>query len=83
MHYGQLQCVMVARSCGVPKKHLEKLIVRFQTQLEADGCFLLEKSSELAFHCKQNELSCSLFLPKFLLRFLAHCRKWHVFKTFC
>ena len=37
--------------------HFARMIVRFQAQLEADGCFSARKSSELAFHCKQNELS--------------------------
>ena len=63
--------------------HFARMIVRFQAQLEVDGCFSAQKSSELAFHYKQNELSCSLFLPRFPLRFLAHCRKWRVFKVFC
>ena len=37
--------------------HFARMIVRFQAQPEADGCFSARKSSELAFHCKQNELS--------------------------
>ena len=37
--------------------HFARMIVRFQAQLEADGCFSARKSSELAFRCKQNELS--------------------------
>ena len=37
--------------------HFARMIVRFQAQLEADGCFSARKSSEFAFRCKQNELS--------------------------
>ena len=65
------------------ENHFARMIVRFQAQLEVDGYFSAQKSSELAFHYKQNELSCSLFLPKFPLLFLTSCRKWRVFKTFC
>ena len=53
------------------ENHFARMIVRFQAQLEVDGCFSAQKSSELAFHYKQNELSCSLFLLKFPLCFLA------------
>ena len=49
--------------------------VRFQAQTEADGYFSARNNSELAFHCKQNELSSSLFSPKFPSFFLANCRK--------
>ena len=55
--------------------HFARMIVRFQAQLEADGCFSARKSSEFAFRCKQNELSSPLFLPKFPSFFLASCRK--------
>jgi len=65
------------------ENHFARMIVRFQAQLEVDGCFSAQKSSELAFRYKQNELSCSLFLPKFPLLFLTSCRKCRVFKTFC
>ena len=78
--------VSTMRLLKMPPKfenHFARMIVRFQAQLEVDGCFSAQKSSELAFHYKQNELSCSLFLPRFPLRFLAHCRKWRVFKVFC
>ena len=37
--------------------HFARMIVRFQAQPEADGCFSARKSSELAFRCKQIELS--------------------------
>ena len=63
--------------------HFARMIVRFQAQLEADGCFSARKSSEFAFRCKQNELSSPLFLPKFPSFFLASCRKYRIFKTFC
>ena len=39
------------------ENHFARMIVRFQAQLEADGCFSARKSSEFAFRCKQNELS--------------------------
>ena len=55
--------------------HFARMIVRFQAQLEADGCFSARKSSEFAFRCKQNELSSPLFLPRFPSFFLAICRK--------
>ena len=55
----------------------------FSSSTWSGRLFFCSKSSELAFHYKQNELSCSLFLPRFPLRFLAHCRKWRVFKVFC
>ena len=60
-----------------------RMIVRFLAQLEADGCFFARKSSGLAFHCKQNEPSSSLFLPKFPLCFLASCRNRRILKSFC
>ena len=61
--------------------HFARMIVRFQAQLEADGCFSARKSSEFAFRCKQNELSSPLFLPKFPLCFLASCRNQRVLKS--
>ena len=57
------------------ENHFAIRTVRFQVQLEADGCFSARKSSEFAFRCKQNELSSPLFLPKFPSFFLASCRK--------
>ena len=39
------------------ENHFARIIVRFQAQLEADGCFSAQKSSEFAFRCKQNKLS--------------------------
>ena len=57
------------------ENHFAIRTVRFQVQLEADGCFSVRKSSEFAFRCKQNELSSPLFLPKFPSFFLASCRK--------
>ena len=44
--------------------HFARMIVRFQAQLEADGCFSARKSSEFAFRCKQNNLSDPLFFTK-------------------
>ena len=61
--------------------HFARMIVRFQAQLEADGCFSARKSSEFAFRCKQNELSSPLFLPKFPSFFLASCRNQLVLKS--
>ena len=46
--------------------HFARMIVRFQAQLEADGCFSARKSSEFAFRCKQNEpIWLSLFAKVF------------------
>ena len=58
--------------------HFARMIVRFQAQLEADGCFSARKSSEFAFRCKQNEVSLafSCTLPKvacFQSFLLTHC----------
>ncbi len=75
--------VMAAHPCEVPKKHFARMIVRFQAQLEADGCFSVRKSSKLAFHSKQNKQSRSLFLLKSSLRFLTSRRKCRIFKSFC
>ena len=61
--------------------HFARMIVRFQAQLEADGCFSARKSSEFAFRCKQNELSSPLFLPRFPSFFLASCRNQLVLKS--
>ena len=53
-------------------------------QMAAFLCYACYKNESCwIHHIEQDERSHSLFLPKFPLYFLAHCRKWRALETFC